>query len=49
MKEPQFIGSLMPLHPDFQSIIQEIREKYQLPEVDPESQPITQTEVAAKQ
>jgi hypothetical protein len=33
MKEPQFIGSLMPSHPDFQPIIQTIREKYQLPEV----------------
>jgi len=30
MKESQFIGILMPSHPDFQPMIQEIREKYQL-------------------
>ena len=34
MKESQFIGTLMPSHPDFQPIIQEIREKYRLPKVD---------------
>lgn len=33
MKESQFIGTLMPSHPDFQSIIQELREKYSLPEI----------------
>jgi hypothetical protein len=33
MKESKFIGALMPSHPDFQLIIQEIREKYQIPEV----------------
>ncbi len=40
MKEAQFIGSLMPSHPDFQPIIEQIREKYQLPEVDPKGEPI---------
>jgi hypothetical protein len=39
MKESQFIGTLMPSHPDFQPIIEQIREKYQLPEVDPEGNP----------
>ena len=41
MKESQFIGTLMPSYPDLQPIIQEIREKYQLPEVDPDGEPIT--------
>ena len=40
MKETQFIGALMPSHPDLQPIIQAIREKYQLPEVDPDGEPI---------
>jgi hypothetical protein len=39
MKTSQFIGTLMPSHPDFQLIIQELREKYQLPEVDPDGEP----------
>lgn len=34
MKESQFIGTLMPSHPDFQPILQKIRAKYQPPEVD---------------
>ena len=40
MKESQFIGTLMPSHPYFQPIIEAIREKYQLPEVDPDGKPI---------
>ena len=40
MKQSQFLGTLMPSHPDFQPIIQEIRAKYQLPEVDPDGEPI---------
>jgi hypothetical protein len=40
MKESQFIGTLMPSHPDFQPIIEAIREKYQLPEVDSDGEPI---------
>ena len=42
MKESQFIGTLMPSHADPEPIIQEIREKYQLPEVDPDGEPITE-------
>lgn len=42
MKEAKFIGALMPTHPDFLPIIQEIREKYQLPEVDPDGEPIAE-------
>jgi hypothetical protein len=33
MKESQLIGTLMSSYPDLQSIIQAIREKYELPEV----------------
>jgi len=40
MKESQFIGTLMPSHPHFQPIIQEMREKYNLPEIDPDGEPI---------
>jgi hypothetical protein len=43
MKESQFIGTLMPSHPDFQPIIQAMQEKYQRPEVDPDGEPITET------
>jgi hypothetical protein len=42
MKESHFIGTLMPSHPDFQPIIQEIREKYSLPEISPDDDPITE-------
>jgi len=38
MQESKFIGTLMPSHPDFEPIIQAIREKYQLPEVVPDGQ-----------
>jgi hypothetical protein len=41
MKESELLGTLMPSHPDLQPIIQEIRKKYQLPEVDPDGEPIT--------
>jgi hypothetical protein len=40
MKEQKFIGTLMPSHPDFQPIIQAMREKYKLHEPDPEGEPI---------
>jgi hypothetical protein len=40
MKESQFIGSLMPSHQDFQPIIQALRKKYRLPEVNPDGEPI---------
>ena len=40
MKESRFIGTLMTSHPDFEPIIQQIREKYQLSEDDPDGEPI---------
>jgi hypothetical protein len=40
MKASQFIGTLKPSHPDFQPVIQTIWKKYQLPEVDPDGEPI---------
>ena len=40
MKESQFIGTLMPSHPDLEPIIPEIRQKYQLPEIDPDVEAI---------
>lgn len=35
MKESQFLGTLLPSHPDFLPIEQSIREKYNLPEISP--------------
>jgi hypothetical protein len=40
VKESKFIGALMPSHPDLHPIIQTLREKYLLPEVDPDGEPI---------
>jgi len=40
MREAKFFGALMPTHIELQPIIQEIREKYNLPEVDPDGEPI---------
>jgi hypothetical protein len=34
----------MPSYPDFQSIIQEVREKYQLSEVDPDGEKIKEVQ-----
>ena len=42
MKETKLIGSLMPAHPDIAPIIQDIRDKYQLREVFPDNEPITE-------
>jgi hypothetical protein len=42
MKEAQFLGTLLPSHPDFIPIIQAIREKYSLPEISPDDDPITE-------
>lgn len=36
MKETEFLGKLMPGHPDVLPIIESIREKYSIPPVDPE-------------
>jgi len=42
MKESHFIGTLMPSHPDFQPIIEAVRKKYNLHEVTPDGEPITE-------
>lgn len=38
MKESEFLGALLPSHPDLSLIIESIREKYKLPEVSPEGE-----------
>jgi len=40
MKESQFLGTLLPSHPDFLPIEKAIREKYGLPELSPDDGPI---------
>jgi hypothetical protein len=42
MKETQFLGTLLPSHPDFVPIVQAIRDKYKLPEISPGDDPITE-------
>jgi len=42
MKEAKFLAPLMPTHPDLEPIVQEVRDKYQLHEVDPDGEPITE-------
>jgi hypothetical protein len=42
MKETQLLGTLLPSHPDFIPILQAIREKYNLPEISPDDDPITE-------
>jgi hypothetical protein len=42
MKESELLGKLMPGHPDVLPIIENIREKYQIPEVRPEDEDITE-------
>jgi hypothetical protein len=42
MKETKLLGSLLPSHPDAIPIIEKIREKYQLPEISPDDDPITE-------
>jgi hypothetical protein len=42
MKESQLLGSLLPSLPDFTPILQAIREKYNLPEISPNGDPITE-------
>jgi hypothetical protein len=42
MKEAQFLGTLLPSHPDFIPIVQAIRAKYKLPEISPDDDPITE-------
>jgi hypothetical protein len=40
MKESELLGKLMPGHPDVLPILEKIREKYQLPEVDSDADKI---------
>jgi hypothetical protein len=40
LKESRFLGALLPSHPDFLPIVQAIREKYNLPEIRPDDEPI---------
>lgn len=49
MKESQLLGSLFPAHPDYQSIIQNIREKYDIPVISPEDDGITEILLADEQ
>jgi hypothetical protein len=41
MKESQFLGTLLPSHPNFLPIVEAIREKYGLPEITPGDDPIS--------
>jgi hypothetical protein len=41
MKETLFLGTLLPSSPDFLPIIQELRDKYNLPEISPNDDGIT--------
>ena len=42
MKESELLGKLMPGHPDILPKMENIREKYQIPEVRPEDEYITE-------
>lgn len=42
MKENEFLGTLLPSHPDLIPIIEAVREKYNLPEISPDDDPITE-------
>jgi hypothetical protein len=42
MKESELLGKLLPGHPDILPIIENIREKYQIPPINPEDDDITQ-------
>jgi hypothetical protein len=42
MKESELLGKLLPGHPDISPIIENIREKYGIPPIDPENQDITE-------
>lgn len=48
MKESELLGALMPGHPDILPIIQNIREKYGIPEVRPEDDGIIEILLADK-
>jgi hypothetical protein len=40
MKESQLLGTLLPAHPDYAPIIEALRDKYKLPEINPDDEPI---------
>ena len=42
MKETKFLGTLMPAHPDLIPIVEMMRKKYNLPEISPDDDPITE-------
>jgi hypothetical protein len=42
MKEIKLISSLLPSHPDLQAILIDIREKYNIPDIDPGDDSITE-------
>ena len=42
MKESEFLGTLLPSHPDFLPIEKAIREKYGLSELSPDDDPIAE-------
>lgn len=41
-KEAELLGALLPSSPDYAPIIQAVREKYNLPEISPDDDPITE-------
>ena len=45
MKENEFLGTLLPSHPEFLLIEEAIREKYSLAEVNPEEEPIQEIDL----
>ena len=49
MKKSQFLGTLLPSHPAFQPLIQQMREKYGLREVLADQDPITEIFLADKE
>jgi hypothetical protein len=42
MNEIKLLSSLMPGHPDIQRILHNIRERYNIPEISPDDDPITE-------
>lgn len=42
MKESQLLGMLLPAHPDYAPIIDALRDKYQLAEISPDDETITE-------
>jgi hypothetical protein len=42
MQEPKLLGTILPSSPDFLPIVRQLREKYGLPEIGPDDEPITE-------